>query len=79
MPETANSGSWKDEVPYKLAGEDKGFEIKYTASCMCGEVQYAANADPVSAKYCHCTDCQRLHGQYLHLSALAKSLQLAVS
>ena len=60
MAETHESGGWKQDDPYKLA--DKDFEIKYTASCMCGEVEYAVNTDPVSAKYCHCTDCQRLHG-----------------
>lgn len=60
MTEAQHSGEWKQDDPYKLA--DRDFEIKYTASCMCGEVEYAVNSDPVSAKYCHCTDCQRLHG-----------------
>ncbi len=60
---TGEKSDWKQEVPYKLTETDKHFNIKYTASCMCGAVQYAADSDPVSAKYCHCTDCQRLHGE----------------
>jgi len=40
--------------------EDKGFVAKYTASCFCGAVRYEVSADPVDAKICHCTTCQRL-------------------
>ena len=54
---------WQRNTPYLLASEDKDFQIKYTASCMCGEVQYAVDCDPVAAKYCHCTSCQKLHGK----------------
>ena len=66
-----NTPEWQQEVPYKLVENDAAFKVKYTASCMCGEVQYAADSDPVSAKYCHCTDCQHLHGatmsQFIYL------------
>ena len=58
-----NTLEWQQEAPYKLVENDAAFKVKYTASCMCGEVQYAADSDPVSAKYCHCTDCQHLHGE----------------
>lgn len=58
-----NTPEWQQEAPYKLVENDAAFKVKYTASCMCGEVQYAADSDPVSAKYCHCTDCQHLHGE----------------
>ncbi len=58
-----NTPEWQQAAPYKLVENDTAFKVKYTASCMCGEVQYAANSDPVSAKYCHCTDCQQLHGE----------------
>ena len=54
---------WQRSTPYLLASEDKDFQIKYTASCMCGEVQYAVDCDPVAAKYCHCSSCQKLHGK----------------
>ncbi len=42
--------------------KDTGFVAKYQASCFCGTVRYEVNADPVDAKICHCTTCQRLHG-----------------
>lgn len=61
---------WQRNTPYLLASEDKDFQIKYTASCMCGEVQYAVDCDPVAAKYCHCTSCQKLHGAPFQWAAL---------
>lgn len=67
-----NTPEWQQEVPYKLVENDAAFKVKYTASCMCGEVQYAADSDPVSAKYCHCTDCQHLHGAPFQWAALFK-------
>jgi hypothetical protein len=30
--------------------------------CLCGSVQYSADADPVVQAVCHCTDCQRQTG-----------------
>jgi hypothetical protein len=41
---------------------DHGFVVKYRAGCYCNAVQYEVCADPVDAKICHCTACQRLHG-----------------
>lgn len=63
---------WQHNIPYLLASDDKDFHIKYTASCLCGEVQYAVDCDPVAAKFCHCTSCQRLHGN-LPASALSQT------
>lgn len=66
MPDGAQQDSntdWQQQVPYQ--SPEKGFEAKYTASCLCGQVQYAVDCDPVAAKYCHCTSCQRLHGNLL--------------
>lgn len=71
---SGNTPKWQQEVPYKLVENDTAFKVKYTASCMCGEVQYAADSDPVSAKYCHCTDCQHLHG-----AAMSQSTYLLFS
>lgn len=34
----------------------------YHASCYCGRVQYDVRGDPASAKICHCSGCQLLHG-----------------
>ena len=55
--------TWQQSAPYVSPSQDKEFVAKYTASCMCGDVQYAVDCDPVAAKYCHCTSCQRLHGE----------------
>ncbi len=66
---------WQRNTPFLLASEDKDFQIKYTASCMCGEVQYAVDCDPVAAKYCHCTSCQKLHGKLTTIASSQTSRQ----
>ena len=33
-----------------------------TGRCLCGEVTYSADAEPVLQGVCHCTDCQRQTG-----------------
>ncbi len=33
-----------------------------TGRCLCGEVTYSADAEPVVQAACHCTDCQRQTG-----------------
>jgi hypothetical protein len=30
-----------------------------TGHCLCGNVRYSADAEPVAQALCHCTDCQR--------------------
>lgn len=50
--------------------EDTGFVAKYQASCFCGAVLYEVSADPVDAKLCHCTTCQRLHGAPMQWAAI---------
>ena len=50
--------------------EDTGFIPKYTASCFCGAIRYEVSADPVDAKICHCTTCQRLHGAPMQWAAI---------
>lgn len=57
--------AWKHQAPYLFPNGKEDFKIQHRASCMCGEVQYAVNSDPVAAKYCHCTSCQMLHGTIL--------------
>ena len=50
--------------------EDTGFVAKYQALCFCGAVRYEVSADPVDAKICHCTTCQRLHGTPMQWAAI---------
>jgi hypothetical protein len=33
-----------------------------TGGCLCGQVRYTANADPVFVGVCHCTHCQKQTG-----------------
>ena len=33
-----------------------------TGGCLCGEIRYECEGDPVRAFICHCTDCQRFTG-----------------
>jgi hypothetical protein len=33
-----------------------------TGRCLCGQIQYAANADPAIIAVCHCKNCQKQTG-----------------
>lgn len=57
---------WKFRAPYKIHDDNADFKAIYEGSCHCGKVQYQLSREkPVSAKYCHCTTCQVLHGTLL--------------
>lgn len=70
--ESSNGGSdseaseeWKSKPPYRTVGADEDFEKKWTATCHCGRVKYWLSRDkPLSCKFCHCVDCQSLHGEF---------------
>ena len=36
--------------------------MKYSGSCLCGEVKFDVNADAIWCSNCHCTMCQKAHG-----------------
>jgi hypothetical protein len=40
----------------------------YRGTCMCGQIQFQLNAEPITLYACHCTDCQRRSGGALLLS-----------
>ncbi|CAO1622022.1 unnamed protein product [Sympodiomycopsis kandeliae] len=46
------------------------FQVKWTSSCWCGKVKFEYAGDPIDAKHCHCTQCQRLHGAPFQYAAL---------
>jgi hypothetical protein len=35
---------------------------KYSGQCLCGEIQYSVDIEPLFAGNCHCKDCQRTSG-----------------
>lgn len=35
---------------------------KYTGKCLCGEVSYVAEGQPIVVAQCHCEECRRLSG-----------------
>ena len=49
---------------------DETLSPKYEATCLCGAVRYHARADPVDAKICHCTTCQKTHGAPMQWAAI---------
>ena len=51
-------------------GAGSSFTVKYRASCHCGATRYEVCADPVDAKFCHCTVCQKLHGAPMQWAAI---------
>ena len=55
------------------------FTVKYRASCHCGAVRYEVCADPVDAKFCHCTVCQKLHGAPMQWAAIFEKHQVRFS
>ena len=36
--------------------------ITFTGKCLCGEVTYTANGQPIVVAQCHCEECRRLSG-----------------
>ena len=57
--------------PYIPAAERQSFDVKLTASCHCGRVKYDLDTDePLNTKFCHCRDCQILHGMALAKTSL---------
>lgn len=60
-----------DELEKLLArSDDTEFAPRYQASCHCATVRYQVCADPVDAKICHCTVCQKLHGAPMQWAAI---------
>ena len=55
---------WKFRAPYKVHDNDPNFHVRYRASCHCGKIKYQLSREkPLDSKYCHCSTCQKLHGQ----------------
>jgi hypothetical protein len=62
----ADDESWKSQPPYRTSEANEEFDKKWTARCSCGRVNYWLSREkPLASKYCHCKDCQSLHGEYI--------------
>lgn len=61
--------SWALQSPYKPASPSSPYLLR--ASCHCTQVQYVLHADkPLAAKFCHCSDCQAIHGAPFQWAAI---------
>ena len=47
-----------------------------TGQCLCGQVQYEFEGDPVATAVCHCTSCQRQSGAAFSVNVLIQESQL---
>jgi hypothetical protein len=46
--------------------------IERAGGCLCGELRYALQGDPVMVAACHCQDCQRQSGSAFGMSLLIR-------
>lgn len=50
-----------------------------TGKCLCGQVSYAVEADPVATAVCHCRNCQRQAGSAFSIITVVPSSAIAVT
>ncbi|KAL2206824.1 hypothetical protein CC79DRAFT_908010 [Sarocladium strictum] len=85
MPATTRraEGAWRYEPPYvppeeATTGEGNPFEKKVLGSCHCEMVQFYVTRDkPLKAKFCHCSDCQIIHGAPFQWAAIVHKSDIA--
>ncbi|KFH45385.1 hypothetical protein ACRE_038390 [Hapsidospora chrysogenum ATCC 11550] len=64
--------------PDESSPEREKFEKKLRGECHCGQVVYWLSTDnPLDVKYCHCHDCQVLHGAPFQLTAILHKADMA--
>ncbi len=49
-----------------------------TGSCLCGQVRYSANAEPMFVGVCHCKDCQKETGSAFNIVVAMPQAALAI-
>ena len=52
---------------------------KLDGSCLCGNVTYTCDADPIASANCHCRDCQRSSGAAFSTVAIVPADSLEIS
>ncbi len=52
--------------------------MKIDGSCHCGAIAFEAEADPVTASICHCTDCQAITGTAFRVNVSVPAAQFTL-
>lgn len=64
MARSSSPSAWKTAPPYREPAQATAFTKKLKGTCHCGNVVYWLSKDtPEKTKFCHCTDCQLMHGK----------------
>ncbi|KAJ5861285.1 uncharacterized protein N7529_008595 [Penicillium soppii] len=67
----ADVEDYTNRPPYLLQPLQRFGETKWRAHCQCGQVKYALRrARTLNAKFCHCRQCQVLHGAPFQWAAI---------
>ncbi|KAK2017091.1 hypothetical protein LZ32DRAFT_644543 [Colletotrichum eremochloae] len=80
--ENSKDEDWKTQPPYVPPGKyhphGDNFQKKIRGACQCGQVSYWLQKDkPLASKYCHCKDCQKMHGAPFQWAAIFHKEDLA--
>ncbi|KAK7964233.1 hypothetical protein PG984_013223 [Apiospora sp. TS-2023a] len=68
---------WRDQPPYRTESHNDHATKHHEAECNCGRIKYWLSREkPLASKYCHCTDCQSLHGAPFQWAAIFKKEDL---
>ena len=51
----------------------------YAGRCLCGDIEFRLNEEPIAFYACHCTDCQKRSGSSFGLSMWVKRASLEVT
>jgi len=70
--------AWASHPPYS-PGPEGPFPPTWTGACHCTAVTFAVRHDPLDVKYCHCTDCQRLHAAPAQWAAVLHKADVRVT
>ncbi|KKY38814.1 hypothetical protein UCDDA912_g01181 [Diaporthe ampelina] len=63
--------AWRTAHPYEQPSDDDDFKAEWEGSCHCGSIKYHLSREkPLSSKYCHCVDCQRMHAAPFQWAAI---------
>ncbi|KAF6840738.1 hypothetical protein CMUS01_03835 [Colletotrichum musicola] len=84
MSSNSRDEAWKTEPPYlppdEAQPEGKPFEKVLRGTCHCGQVSYWLRRDsPLASKFCHCRDCQAMHGAAFQWAAIVHKHDIAFS